>query len=297
MHYGKLRQAFAAANLIDLGTPPHAAAGMARVWALKSRERTGGGIIRNMGQMNFQAPALLGAGLYLSFHYADYHLVYAALYRATQRPVFAVIGSQQPEQAEALETLAAAHDVEIRFIESGPSVVKKCRLAQKEGSAVVLLVDVPWARTAIAADTAYPCAAGAMLGHSTLDRLIALIDPRPHCLIVTRGDDAPSIIECRVESLADAYLLLDQYMRTNPVEYERLDTMHAFFRPDIPRSTLVCFTIGDNGFAVHPRSGGSWRLPAAEVRALDLESAAAAMRLRETFSAVSGHDIDAVITV
>ena len=290
------RQAFAASNLLQLGVPAEDCARLAQAWATKSASRTGRRIADRIEGFSLQIEDAAGS-LFLSFHYADYGLIYKALGASARGPVYAIIGSQGSDHARSLSSLAASQGFELRFIESGLSMVKSSRRALAAGSPVLLLIDIPWTQTGAAPDAHYPCGPGELLGHSSLSRLVKLITDRPRGVVASPdiGNRRPIAFDCA--QFDDAYRIFGDILAEHPSDYERLDTMHRYFRPTNPINAVVCFSVGIEDFAIHAPSDQAWKVRPGTVRSLKQAADPSGSKWCEAFSSLAGGRVDVVLAV
>ena len=292
----KSDQALAAINLLNLGSPPETCVALAAEWARRSRERSGSRIAAKIADYDLAVPDAAGS-LFLSFHHSDYGIIYPALAAATGAPVYAIIGAQEPGHAQALTSLAASADCDLRFIESGLSMVKQARRVMVAGSAVLLLIDVPWTQNGAPTNTSYSCGPGAMLAHASLARLISLISKAPKG-VLTEPDPAPGrmvVFEC--PDLSVAYARFGQTLMRSPSDYERLDKLHRYFRPNRHVNSVVCFAAGNDEFALHGPSGAAWRLNRGVVEAITSDADPRGEAWRAAFTRLVGSDVDVVIAL
>ena len=290
------RQAFAASNLLQLGVSAEDCPRLAQMWATKGAGRTGKRLADRIEGFSLEIEDAAGR-LFLSFHYADYGLIYKALGASARGPVYAIIGSQGSDHAHALSSLAASQDFELRFIESGLSMVKSSRRALAAGSPVLLLIDIPWTQTGAAPDARYPFGPGDLAAHSSLSRLVDLITDRPRG-VVASPDDAdrrPIAFDCA--RFDDAYRIFGQFLAEHPSDYERLDTMHRYFRPTHPINAVVCFSVGADDFAIHAASDRAWKVRPGTARSLREAGDPSGSAWCDAFSTLAGSRIDVALAI
>lgn len=267
MQGSKLRQSLALANLVNLGHAPDTALDIAADWNRRQFEQSLGEIDRLVSRLAFQDSlgGEDGAHLFISFHFSVYPQLYAALApRNSQRTVFGLIGEQSTETAGALRQFGARHDVCLEFVQAGPRMVRQTQRALAAGCSVVLLADIPWSRQPgeSAPDASYPVPGGQFQGMASLERLARLIDPRYQVVVPRRAGERVVLQGRGHLPFPQAFAEFGEALRSDPADYERLDSMHKFFTFDAPRDVAVLFTVGDERYAVHSRTMRAWQVSA-----------------------------------
>lgn len=296
-----IRCASAAANAISLGHPPAEAVKLARRWAERQKALSGSAIRRTIDATPVETRYLSSSAsgrLYVSFHYSLYACIYRALAEvAPSRAVSAIIGEQSDDQRALLTDLAARYGFDLDFIESGSSMIRRVRAALKDGRHAVILLDVPWSRDSKRPDVDYPVAAGRFLGHSTVARLVELLDP-DHRFLLARSSSGLLIEELDAKSVSEAFHAFGKALEEDPSEYERLDSIHRHFEFKSERSIVATFSVGGERYAYHPLSGNSWRIEGGAILDATRDRGVCEdVRLRVAFQDLIRADVDFVISL
>lgn len=260
-----LDQARAAANLAKLSFPPTELKRLARDWSSRQLAQAVQQIASDAGRLEVSDE--LGDDafdrMFVSFHFSVYPHIYRALAnRSPTRTVCSLIGEQTFEHQAALRHLAKAFGFDIRFVQSGLSMVRSLRSAIADGMPGIILLDIPWSRQKEQElDTRYPAFGGEFLGLSTVQRLIRTIDPRFEAAYAFREGSAVRLVRKPLDQIADAFADLGQMIGRDPSDYERLHHFHKFFRFSGACRLAVTFRVRDQRYAIHADTMKAWKLP------------------------------------
>lgn len=184
--------------------------------------------------------------LFVSFHYSSYaHLYRSVAARSKNRAIASLIGQQSESHSEALIGLAKDFGFTIRFIQSGPSMIKQMRQVLREGYSGMILLDVPWSKNQARPDIEFQTEIGAFQALSTTLRLIGMIDP-DYMLIFARREAQAMYLQSKPScDFRQAFSTLGNLIIDCPEEYERLHQLHKFCRLTHAKSARIHFS--ENG--------------------------------------------------
>ena len=253
----RLDQAYAAANLLNMGFASDEVYAIASRWNERQAERS----LRNLSNYAQTLNVLdeIAAGspsrLFVSFHYSSYaHLYRSIAYRSKDRAVLSLIGEQSDSHQEALTALAREFKFDIHFVHSGPSMVKRMRQALRDGHSGLILLDVPWSKNQTSPDTEFATDIGTFRALSTMMRLIGMIDPDYTVIFAKREAQSIHLHGMTDCDFATAFSKLGDLIRKAPEEYERLPRLHRFCTLAHSASARVHFAQGGERFVVDAKT-------------------------------------------
>lgn len=297
-----LDKAFAATNLINVGWNPREVKQLADLWSKRQTEQSVEKILTEAGKLKVvdDLGSDCAGKMYLSFHYSVYPTLYRALAKqSTNRTIYSLIGSQTPEQCCLLQSLAAAEDINIHFVQSGMRMVSEMKRGLDRGHIGLILLDIPWSKQKTPPDRTYSAFGGSFESLSTVERLVDLIDKHREVVSVSR-DQSNRVCISRLGQLpfSDAFSRLGELIERDPADYERLHQFHRYFVFSETKSTVVSFCVKEQRYAV---IGPSMRtikvsrspvLDAAEVSAHGLCEAKGA---RLEFNRILGENVEHIL--
>lgn len=264
LKHSLLNQALAVINLINLGFAEHDAIRISGTWVERQFRQSLAGIgntAQNAMVEDVIPHGAYGHRLFVSFHYSIYPLIYRALAARCERGVvYSLIGQQDEQHRVALNSLAAAFNFHVNFIESTPTMVRQLRSAIRTGAAGIILVDLPWSKTHSELDVTYPVPGGHFRGRSSLERLVRLIDENYHFVTAFGAREKLTLTSHGSLTLSEAFSWLGRALQESPADYERLHQLHKFFEFKRPRDCVVAFTVRGDHFAIHGRTMKAWQI-------------------------------------
>ncbi|QNA87498.1 hypothetical protein G4G28_01725 [Massilia sp. Dwa41.01b] len=266
MKTSNLNRALAIANLINLGKTPVESFEISRDWAARQFAQSLQMVRNVVRQTQVEMPwpeAPQPGRMFASFHFSLYPLLYRAMaQRSGPGVVYSLIGEQQEGHRNSLKQLAVQHGFQLEFIQSNLGMVKTLRRAIHDGIPGILLLDIPWTRLDSPPDVRYPIKGGHFKGHSSLGRLLEMIDPGYEILITKRIGKDFRIENAGHLDLPAAFQAFGQALEEDPAEYERLHQFHRFFEFDQAQNCAVTFCVQDQRYVVHTRTMQAWQVPA-----------------------------------
>lgn len=266
MKTSNLNRALAIANLVNLGKTPVESLEISRDWAERQLAQSLQMIQNVIREAHVEMPwpeAPQAGRMFASFHFSLYPLQYRALaQRSGPKVVYSLIGEQQEGHRNALKQLANQHGFQIEFIQSNLGMVKTLRRAIQDGIPGILLLDIPWTRLDSQPDMRYPIQGGCFKGHSSLGRLLEMIDPGYEILVTKRVGKDFRIENVGNVDLTGAFAAFGKALEEDPAEYERLHQFHRFFEFDQVQNCAVTFCVQGQRYVVHTKTMQAWQIPA-----------------------------------
>lgn len=234
--------------------------------------------------------------MYASFHFSTYPLLYCALAeRSAPKVVYSLIGEQQQGHRSALMQLSQRFGFQIEFIQSGPGMVRTLRRAIGGAMPGILLLDIPWTRSDGEPDVHYPVQGGRFKGHSSLERLLRLIDSDYEILFIHQQQQRFQIRSGGTLTLANAFSHFGSLLADDPADYERLHQFHKFFEFDTPRDYAVTFRVQQQRYVIHTRTMQAWQVADADE---DLErDTVADAGTTQRFSREIRHELEHLVSI
>lgn len=249
----RLDQALAAANLLNMGFAVDRVYSIVDHWSDRQSERS----LRNLSdyaralKVSDNISADSPNRLFVSFHYSSYaHLYRSVASRSKDRAISSLIGQQSESHQGALVGLAKDFGFDIRFVQSGPSMVKQMRQALREGHSGIILLDVPWSKNQTLPDTEFSTEIGAFQALSTTLRLIGMIDPHYTLIFAKRETQSIHLQSVANSNFPQAFATLSDLILEAPEEYERLHHLHKFCKLAHSKSARVHFSESGSRFSV-----------------------------------------------
>jgi hypothetical protein len=302
MKDSRLNQALAIGNLVNLGHDLPRATDIALDWAERQQRQSIEHVARLAREALVEDRLPIDQGqqhLFASFHYSAYPLLYRTLaHRSPTKVVHGLIGEQEQGHRDTLNQQAAAFGFRIEFIESGPRMVRHLRNALRDGSPGMLLIDIPWSRSASEMDVRYKVPGGAFRGRSSLERLVRLIDDEYQFITAARRGEGLAFDAHGPLSFDRAFGLLGQALRDDPADYERLHQLHRFFEFDAPGSCVVSFEVAGRRYALHGRTMNAWQIDGVGATPTDAaarERIVTDSSMTARFKKIVNDDVDAVL--
>lgn len=257
-----VKDAKAAINLIRLGWDHSDIAAMVRQWRNRQSYQSvdalsGQGKIPDCMVVN-DGPK--DAAFILTYHYSLYPLVYQQAARRGGGVVGGLIGEQSASHQSTLENLARRHGFEIRFVQSGPRMIRECRAMIDTGISVVVMADLPWVTEPRPFDLAVASGNGTIYGYSTFQRLISLISRMPELQFVTRDHEGFNLRRYPNVDYTMALTRFGDLIQEDPLEFERLYEIDRFYRIERPTETAVLYEDRGVNFLFHGDTGRTWKL-------------------------------------
>lgn len=259
-----LDRALAIANLVNLGRSATESFDISRDWAQRQLAQSLQAVDQLVSESSTEMPwpdAPLPGRMFASFHFSLYALLYSALgQRSGPRVVYSLIGQQDEGHRNALKAIAVKHGFQIEFIQSNLGMVKSLRRAIADGIPGILLLDIPWTRQESEPDARYRVTGGCFKGLSSLERLLAMIDPAYEILVTRRVGEKFKIDNAGHLTLQDAFKVFGQALDADPADYERLHQFHRFFEFDVLQNCAVTFCIQNKRYVLYAKTMQAWEL-------------------------------------
>jgi len=299
-----LDRALAIANLVNLGRSATESLDISRDWAQRQLAQSLQAVDQLVSEASTDMPwpdAPLPGRMFASFHFSLYALLYSALgQRSGPRVVYSLIGQQDAGHRNALKAIAVKHGVQIEFIQSNLGMVKTLRRAIADGMPGILLLDIPWTRQDSQPDARYRVTGGCFKGLSSLERLLAMIDPGYEILLTRRVGEKFKIENAGHLDLPSAFQVFGQALEADPADYERLHQFHRFFEFDALQNCAVTFCIQDKRYVLHAKTMQAWEL-SSTLNFEQLQGGADAVSDEPVFVAAISkeikHELDYVISI
>lgn len=299
-----LNRALALANLVNLGRSPVESFGISRDWAQRQLAQSLDIVDQQLRKVSASMPWPAGpqpGRMFASFHFSLYPLLYMALaQRSGPGVVYSLIGEQQEGHRNALKQLAMQYGFQIEFIQSNLGMVKTLRQAIRDGIPGILLLDIPWTRLDNPPDMRYPVRGGHFKGHSSLGRLLDMIDPEHEILVTKREDDRFIVQNAGTLDLPAAFDVFGKALENDPADYERLHQFHRFFEFDNVQNAAVTFCVQQQRYVLHTKTMQAWQVsPQLQFESIrdGNDSVSHDPAIVSAFGKEMKHDIDYVISI
>jgi hypothetical protein len=266
--FSNIDRALAAANLLNIGFESDQIQDIVGQWCRRQYELSVSNLPKNADSLSVVDNIEVDPArrLVATFHYSSYPHIYRwTALRSKDRQVVSLIGEQSEAHEATLVSLARKFDFDIRFVRSGPSMIKNMRQALALGHAGIIMLDVPWSKGGTKPDTEYPTGIGSFQALSTMLRLIRMIDPDYLVLVARPEAEGLSLNNVATREFDAAFGTLADLILERPEDYERLHQVHRFCRLPHAKSARIYTSVDGDCFALDAKTMKTYRVKDAEV--------------------------------